>query len=513
MRRTILLMIASVLLLIVGSTVLANGVSAPKSTEEEVTRLSYELKGEFDHRAYSQSIKLEPNAKFFLKITDSIIVYYRYQFLSEEPVSRVTEQVEISAVVTMPGLWEKEVPLVPLAEMTGDVSISFPLNTADFMGLAANISEEIGVGGTVPIVILKATVHTVAETQYGVLENEFIQTSRLILGGNIIEWGQPLALSRKGYREGLIYEQKGNFGYAVQLKPNILFGETTLRSTLPAAQPPAKLPHSLSYRPDTVQTIEASFSYQVDSDGPLSQIENEVEITAVLSKAGGEGMLFSLLPKRQLTGESFDLTVPLDIDLFYNIVEDAEKEREGPIPDYQLMVKADVHTVAQSEFGIIDKFSSPTVALTLEQNNLLWPSETEKTESGSITETVVTPNPDKGRTIIAGLGILGMMIAVSLYTVWSYRLAKARRARLPVIDEWATAVRLEEKHRDIIVEVEALPPDKLGTLIPIDSLGELVKVADALLKPVLHKAERDIHIYYVIDGLTRYKYVGLEAPE
>ena len=63
------------------------------------------------------------------------------------------------------------------------------------------------------------------------------------------------------------------------------------------------------------------------------------------------------------------------------------------------------------------------------------------------------------------------------------------------------------------MEVEALPPDKLGTLIPIDSLGELVKVADALLKPVLHKAEQDIHIYYVIDGLTRYKYVGLEVPE
>ncbi len=77
MRRTILLMMASVLLLIVGSTVLVNGVSAPKSTEEEVTRLSYQLNGEFDHRAYRQATQMEPNPRFFLMITDSIIVDYR----------------------------------------------------------------------------------------------------------------------------------------------------------------------------------------------------------------------------------------------------------------------------------------------------------------------------------------------------------------------------------------------------------------------------------------------------
>jgi hypothetical protein len=45
--------------------------------------------------------------------------------------------------------------------------------------------------------------------------------------------------------------------------------------------------------------------------------------------------------------------------------------------------------------------------------------------------------------------------------------------------------------------------------IPMNSIEDLMKIADELGKPVIHQSEElsgDTHIYYVIDGNTRYQY-------
>ena len=44
-------------------------------------------------------------------------------------------------------------------------------------------------------------------------------------------------------------------------------------------------------------------------------------------------------------------------------------------------------------------------------------------------------------------------------------------------------------------------------VIPIGSVDELVTAADALLKPVLHRAEADKHTCCIMDGGVRYLYV------
>jgi hypothetical protein len=65
----------------------------------------------------------------------------------------------------------------------------------------------------------------------------------------------------------------------------------------------------------------------------------------------------------------------------------------------------------------------------------------------------------------------------------------------------------------VIVDVGELPPIGAKELvIPIGSVDELVRTADALLKPVLHHAEADKHTYCVIDGAIRYLCV-IEAPK
>ena len=75
------------------------------------------------------------------------------------------------------------------------------------------------------------------------------------------------------------------------------------------------------------------------------------------------------------------------------------------------------------------------------------------------------------------------------------------------------ASRAKKQHRDIIVDLQSLPPRGGHVLITLDSLDDLVRVADALIKPVLHVAEADKHRYFINDGLTLYEYVSLEHPE
>ncbi len=71
------------------------------------------------------------------------------------------------------------------------------------------------------------------------------------------------------------------------------------------------------------------------------------------------------------------------------------------------------------------------------------------------------------------------------------------------------ALRAKRKHKGVIVDVSELPEaGSKEVVIPIGSVDELVRAADALLKPVLHHAEADKHTYCVIDAGTRYLYVS-----
>jgi hypothetical protein len=44
------------------------------------------------------------------------------------------------------------------------------------------------------------------------------------------------------------------------------------------------------------------------------------------------------------------------------------------------------------------------------------------------------------------------------------------------------------------------------SILILDSLDELIKVAQALLKPINHVVADKLDIYWITDGITRYEY-------
>jgi len=70
------------------------------------------------------------------------------------------------------------------------------------------------------------------------------------------------------------------------------------------------------------------------------------------------------------------------------------------------------------------------------------------------------------------------------------------------------AARARKKYKQVMVDIEELPSVKPNEIvISLTSLDDLVRVADDLVKPVVHQAKEGRHIYCIIDSGIRYLYV------
>jgi hypothetical protein len=108
------------------------------------------------------------------------------------------------------------------------------------------------------------------------------------------------------------------------------------------------------------------------------------------------------------------------------------------------------------------------------------------------------------------LSLLALTLVMGLWSGYNIRESRGERSMLN--DTWEATQETAARHKDIFVNVAELPPDTNETTTQVDSLAELVKLADALLKPVLHMKHDQTHIYCVIDGTVRYVYAAIEPP-
>jgi len=500
----------------------------PTEIEEQITALNYEHQGEFDYLAYLHAsylfgdIPLETNLeaneipeglpsapKYPAEIIDAFDITFNYRFVPDKPVTKISEQVEVNAVLhNTPPIEQEEVILVPMTNQTGDFTIGFSANVSD---LASSSTTTI-----------TANVYTTVETDTGPMFESFTQSLTIKSKGPLLEVDRNLTDTRRSSFGELSYEQSGEFVYSLRLKPDSPFGAITLSppspKPLPPPPPPPPPPSAKTLGPgETIFTklldrMDATFSYRFESDLPVRQITEEVEINAVLEAPGGWTKTFVLVPRTEKSG-AFTVSFPLDAEdfsYFSDVLRTVKRETGVSIPD-NLTITADVHTIAQTDFGLIDDEFSQTLSTALGEDLLEWKEELVSSKPGAIEMNTIIPNPNK----FAGLSInqirnLSASVAGIIFSLLVYSLVLNiwfKPEKLPRIEE--EALRARKKHKDVIVDIEELPEAKAGEMvIQLSSLDELIKAADGLLKPVIHKAGVQRHTYCVIDGLTRYEYIS-----
>ncbi|GAG44567.1 unnamed protein product, partial [marine sediment metagenome] len=202
--------------------------------------------------------------------------------------------------------------------------------------------------------------------------------------------------SDTGSEDEITCEQEGWFDYEVYLEHNKLYGSVVLRSEplpvaepasteLPAAPAPPRqtLGPGLVYFPNIVDSIEASFSYQFDCDEPVAQQSREVEITAIVENPETWSKTLIVLPKTAEDGD-FTVSFPIDIHYFNELTDAIEDEIGVSGSSYNVNIKADVHTIAETDLGTVDEVYSQTLEGKLERNTLTFGEETSQSQAGSI---------------------------------------------------------------------------------------------------------------------------------
>ena len=511
-----ILLIAS----IVGAII---GFSLPVQVEKNVEVLNYEHKGKFDYVAYQKAtythgdlpLEISPEIpeteatipKYPADMINSIDMTFSYRFLPDRPAVRISEQVEVRAILVS-GDQREEVVLVPEDTFTGDFIVRFPL---DVYAVTSNSTTTI-----------TANVYTTVETDTVPIFESFSQSLKIQSKGPYLEVSKELTSSKRAAFGEFSYEQIGEFDYSIYMKPDSPFANMILGPPTPAPPATNTQQSATTLGPEDAiylklfEGMDVTFNYSFVSDGPVGQVDGEVEVNAILENPGVWRKTFPLVPLTK-SSDNTSVSFPLDQENFshFKDVFTAIQEETGTTVPHKVTIKADVHTSAQTPFGPIDEDYTQTLSTTLGGDTLQWEEEVEGSKPGALERTRLVPNPRR----LAGFSVMqirnlsliaGILSFILLLGFTSLGLFYKPEELSP--DE--EAIRAKKKRKDVIVDVQELPKsDSRTKVVPLMSLDALIKTADNLLKPVFHLVENGKHTYCVIDGSIRYEYILTDQNE
>ncbi len=493
------LVVVSVVLLIVSLVGVFAARTLPTEVEQKTTLLEYEHEGRFDYLIHLKPSHLfgppppeepPPNPKYPAEIVDTIDFTFRYS-----PVEWATEVMHIDAILENPGIWHKKVRLIPYTSRTGDFTLRFLLDIEEINELFDDIEEEIG--------IRQSPRHLTIEAYVTASKERFTQSLPIKLTSTLIEVGTDLKHTQAC--------GNGEFDYVVNLTENSIFDEKTLKPppvpAIPSSTTTLK-PGDVIFS-KLVDTIDVTFYYRFKSDRPVSKITTDVEMVASIEATELWSKKFPILYTRK-SGD-FKVSFPLELADYLELMQTIREETGASAESSSVTITADVHTVAETQVGLIDETFSHPMKVTFAGSILEWDEELSQSKAGSIETSMMVPNPDsylglsvaEARVLSTALAVIFSLLSLFLVALYVMR----RPMALSLIEK--EALRVGKKYRERMAEATSETPIEGEKMISLGSMEDLIKVADELGKPIIHRApgtSGEAHAYYVFDGATQYQY-------
>jgi hypothetical protein len=506
---------------LVGALLLASvlGLSLSGAAPMEETGASYQHAGQFDYSVYLNPSILYGDVTlgggqqgqqvpmvFFRDIVRDVQLTFSYRFSSSQSLTNVVNDVVVSIIAQNPGVWSKEIPQLEETYSGAAFKIEFPLDLDYLERVVDNIEADIGITSSAGNFIVRAAVHTTSETALGeTIEDDFTYELTAVLSAKKLELKGDLGSTNEAYNEGIKCTGTGRFDYEVTLLPNKLYDTTVLKSDVSATDTPSSpqvvLGPGLVYFPDIIDRIAGRFSYHLLCDRPVSEQSEEVQVTAIVQNPGQWSKELVVVPAASEVG-SFIMSFPIDIEYYTTVIDAIGEETGTRGSSYTITIKASVHTSALTDVGAINDTYSQTLAVNLESNTLTFGKELSGSKSGSIDGAETSDAPEAASRTP---WIIGLVIALLALGYFGWSQAQLRVA--PVSAGEAEAARARKKYRQMMVEVGELPEIKPSeTVVPLNSVDDLMRIADDLAKPVLHQEAEGTHTYCVIDSGARYLY-------
>jgi hypothetical protein len=179
---------------------------------------------------------------------------------------------------------------------------------------------------------------------------------------------------------------------------------------------------------------------------------------------------------------------------------------------YSLNITTKVYIEAETSVGNVSEFLTPTVSLEFKsgaaEGEIISVSGLNYVKTGEIqqTETVYNQWVEQQRNWLYSLSTVSFFGLVA--SSWFFVKTKSQEPPKPEKILEDTIAPYEE----IIVEAAQEPSQKEQTLrtantMAVNTLEDLVKIADTLNKPIIHTYKPpETHIFRIIDGLTMYEF-------
>ena len=495
-RNKLTSLIILVIVIIVGLVGTIKGFSTPATStkQQPVTLLNYEQNGTFDYQATMEpsdfygnnlpTIQSSPN----IPVQDISSLTMTYQYTSSD--SQV--QVEIDAVLVEPNNWQKTVVIVPQETENGNFSISFPIDLNSLKTTTQAIEKELGDVGYSPANINVIATITSADAVFTHTLAVAQDQTFLTIGNNLIQ---------------TLGDATGIFRYSVVLTANALYGATTINSPqFTVNTTPLVLGSADTVLIKLISSLDFTYTYTVTADKTIQPSE-AVEIDAIVSNPGKWTKTFVLVPSTEENG-NFTLNFPVDLSQYTKLFNQIQMETGIPATAQDFTIEADVDLTSQTSAGPINKKFSDSIMTDLTGGTLSWTGNLQQSDKGSITSTANIQTPAK----IWGVQVTPFrVISIVIFVIGLALLAFLLLVPAKKVDAQAIlqqkALETEQKYKNLIISVNKLP-EHLGaeSVLAVSSLDELIKVAQALLKPINHVVDGKNDIYWITDGVTCYQY-------
>jgi len=494
------------------------GSTLPTEMEEEITLVSYEHNGRFDYLVYLKPSYLfgpepreepepPPNPQYPVALIDSIDMSFRYE-TDLTLLQGIKQGVKIEAVLQSGDLWQKTVELVPVTDKTGNFKVDFELDLDEINELYDAIDEETEIRTSTRQVTIVATVGLGEH-----LESEsLIQSLPITLSKSILEIGSDLVETVLDPTGGIA--ARGTFDYTIYLEENSLYKTDTLKPPESTPYIPPQ-PKTLGVGPvipyQLVDRMETSYYYDLRASRPLTEVTQEVTITATIENPEFWSKTFVLVPSTRQP-DSLKVDFPLDIVYLNELLTAIRAETGTGGEAYNFIIEAFVHVTAQTEFGPIDEVFTQTLSTELGGGTLIWNEKLQMTQEDAITTTRIIPNPSRYLGLsVDGLKLTSLILGLIFLILFIASLVfynQTKPAELPLFEK--EALQAGKKYADRIAQASSQTPIAGEKIISLGSIEDLVKVADELGKPIMHQpptASEKRHTYYVIDGTSQYQYI------
>jgi len=497
------LMVAGGVLLVLSVIMTVLAISKPVHLTRTTALVNYSQNGRFNYTVYLKPsdlygpgpVTVAAESKFPQKVVGKIAFSYAFQPAAAD----ASGTARVEAVLENPGIWQKTLSLVPDTAVSGNFSLNFSLDMSQISRIFNAIENETAISATTEVVIINAYFQSGS--------NVTVQSLPITIENNLIVIPDSLGLSQDAGTGQFIY----NINPVI---PEIQTTDTaypsfnlTGQQPLPATTTPIILQPGQTDFVNLVDKMNAGFTYQFQADQPVQNLKMGVDVVANLVAAQSWSKSFDLLQTSE--NGNFNLDFPIDIAGYDSLIKAINSETGAAPASYNLTVIVNIHVTGDTSYGPIDETFSPVLSGTITGNVLNWAPTLTDSKSGAINHITTTTNKFFGLSVRAARVICSLLSVIFLIFLAALVLSyfKSRGHGSSVFDRKFQQIQKSYGTRIAESKGNQLVGDK--NPIPMNSIEDLMKIADELGKPVIHQSEElsgDIHIYYVIDGNTRYQY-------